>query len=303
MKTALVLNSCFFGFYTHFGFARALEAAGVEIHALGGTSAGSIVAAAMASGLSAAQGLEFACSFKPTDFWDPDSLAGSVLRLGRVRGQLFERILGENLLVGRIEDCPRPLVIATTALPLMTPLILSRGPLARAVRASCSVPLIFQPVRLGANVLVDGGLVIEAPLRAIVERHRIERAILHFAWWHRATGPVRMSPALKREIAWARSRGVEVTVARTEYPRIEPERLDGVDEAIAVGKRSAERLLAGSRPGRTSVIRDDSLPRGLDDRRAFERVGGDASRLSFGIVPAGSDDRWASSGSAGSNGS
>src|SRR5271155_3778416 len=96
MRVGLVLNSCFFGFYAHFGFARTLEAAGVELHAFGGTSAGSVVAATMASGLSAERGLEIAVSFTAADFWDPDSFVGSIVRLGRVRGERFEAILRDG---------------------------------------------------------------------------------------------------------------------------------------------------------------------------------------------------------------
>lgn len=243
VRTGLVLNSCFFGFYAHFGFARALERAGVSLDAFGGSSAGAVVAAAMASGLGAERGVELALGLRPRDFWDPDSLAGSVMRLGRVRGERFESILRERLPAARIEDCPRPLVVATTALPLLTPVLLGRGPLARAVRASCAVPLVLQPVRLEGRLLVDGGVVTEAPLRALVERHSLERVILHVAGWERPGGPPPLDPGLRRAIAWARARGVVVSLARTVYPRLEPDRLERAGEAVAAGERSAGRLL------------------------------------------------------------
>ena len=61
--------------------------------------------------------------------------------------------------------------------------------------------------------------------KALVERHGIERAIVHVAGWERPGGLPPIDPGLKRAISWARARGVDVRVARTVYPRLEPESL------------------------------------------------------------------------------
>jgi predicted acylesterase/phospholipase RssA len=111
------------------------------------------------------------------------------------------------------------------------------------VRASCAVPLLLQPVRLGGRLLVDGGVSIEAPLRALIERAGLERAIVHIGSWERLGGPPPIDRGLKRAIAWARARGVRVHVARTVYPRLEPERLERAPEAVARGERSGRALV------------------------------------------------------------
>ncbi|MEZ0230418.1 MAG: patatin-like phospholipase family protein, partial [Planctomycetota bacterium] len=149
MTLGLVLNSCFFGFYAHFGFARELERAGVPIAAAAGSSAGAIVAAIVASGLGASRGLDMALSFTRDDFWDPEPLHRAVARLGLVRGERLERILEAHLPHARIEACPLPLVIAAVSVPPLVPRLLTEGPLARAVRASCAIPFVLQPVPLG----------------------------------------------------------------------------------------------------------------------------------------------------------
>ncbi len=207
------------------------------------------MAAAVASGYGAARGLEMALSFARDDFWDPEPLHRAVTRLGLVRGERMERILETHLPRSRIEDCPMPLVVSAVSVPLLAPRLLTEGPLARAVRASCAVPFVIQPVRLGGELLWDGGVKIDAPLRALVQRAPLRAAILHFASWSEPTVP----PRLRREIAFAERAGVRVHLARTRYPRIDPDRLDRAPEAVAAGAESARRLIARfSRAGGTA---------------------------------------------------
>lgn len=249
----LAFNSCFFGFYAHFGFARELERAGVEASAFAGSSAGAIVAACLASGLGAERGIDLALGLRRADFWDEDHALGTILRLGRVRGARFEKLLEERLPVARIEACPRPLLIATTVLPLLEARVLSSGPLARTVHASCAVPLLLQPVRLGRELHVDGGVRSEAPVRALVERYRPASLIVHVGSWAREKGarrggPPPLDPGLARSIQHARARGTRVVVARTVYPRLDPDRLERAGDAVLAGERTARRLLARALP-------------------------------------------------------
>jgi NTE family protein len=239
VATALVFNSCFFGFFAHLGFLRELERAGIEAGAASGSSAGALAAAAVASGLPAERALEMALALRREDFWDPDPLLPAALRLGRVRGARFEDLLRRHLPRERIEDCRIPLVISAVSLPFLAPRLLARGPLATAIHASCAVPFLLQPVRFGNELLWDGGVRIEAPLQAVLQRSEVKRAIVHVAGW-RANG---ISPSLRREILQARRSGVEVHVARTLYPAVDPDHLDRAPAAVAAGAESARRLL------------------------------------------------------------
>lgn len=65
----------------------------------------------------------------------------------------------------RIEDLPVP--FACNALDLVSGKehVFRKGPLARAIRASMSLPVVMEPVRFGRMVLVDGGLADNAPVR------------------------------------------------------------------------------------------------------------------------------------------
>ena len=186
-----------------------------------------------------------ALSFTRDDFWDPEPLHRAVARLGLVRGERLERILEAHLPHARIEACPLPLVIAAVSVPPLVPRLLTEGPLARAVRASCAIPFVLQPVPLGGELLWDGGVKIDAPLRALVHRldgsgAPLRDAILHVASWREPTVP----PRLRRDIAFAERAGVRVHVARTRYPRIEPDSLRRAPEAVEAGAESARRLIA-----------------------------------------------------------
>ena len=238
--TAFVFNSCFFGFFAHLGFLRELERAGVEAGAASGSSAGALAAAAVASGLPAERALDMALALRREDFWDPDPPLHAALRLGRVRGARFEDLLERHLPCKRIESCRIPLVISAVSLPFLAPRLLERGPLATAIHASCAVPFLLQPVRFGNELLWDGGVRIEAPLRAVLERSGARRAIVHVARWRTTNG---ISPSLRREIAQARRSGVEVHVARTLYPPVDPDHLDRAPVAVQAGAESARRLL------------------------------------------------------------
>jgi NTE family protein len=247
MRVGLVLNSCFFGFYAHLGFARELETAGIVFDAFGGSSAGALVAAALASGMTAKDTFERTLFESTTEFWDPDPWPSAIVRLGLVRGDRIERILEKVYPVARIEDCPRPLVVTATALPLLEPLALSRGPLARSVRASMAVPFLIQPVDVEGRLCVDGGVRNDAPLSAVLDRTPLDAVVVHAAYWRRpeerTKDPPRLTSDLARAVRKARARGVRVLVSKTVYPRLEPDKLHRAGEAVLAGERSARALL------------------------------------------------------------
>ena len=58
-----------------------------------------------------------------------------------------------------------PLGIVATDLNSGEPVLFRRGNTGSAVRASSSVPAVFQPVRIGTREYVDGGLVAPVPVR------------------------------------------------------------------------------------------------------------------------------------------
>jgi len=75
--------------------------------------------------------------------------------------EFFQQLIGE----ANIEDLPLP--FACNAVDLLTgqEIIFSKGNLAKAIRASMSLPFIFEPVNWNGHLLVDGGLINNAPVK------------------------------------------------------------------------------------------------------------------------------------------
>ncbi len=147
----LALSSSFFGFFAHCGFAAALYEAGHRPAKITGSSAGALVAAALASGLEPAQVREILFEVKREDFWDP------FIGFGFLRGKKFERHL-EARFAREFSQTKIPLAVSVFDLWSWKTRYLNEGSVAKAVVASCSVPLMFHPVRMGGRIFLDGGI-------------------------------------------------------------------------------------------------------------------------------------------------
>ena len=175
-RFGLVLSAGYFGFFGHAGLLAALEEAGLAPQAWAGTSAGALVAAMGASGMSAGRIADLLASIKRDDFWDPSplDLVMDTLRgrggTGLLRGERFRALLDRHLPVREIESCPSPLVVVTSDITGASPKVHDRGPLAAAVHASCAYPGLFRAVDDDGAQLWDGGLVDKAPLVALADR-------------------------------------------------------------------------------------------------------------------------------------
>jgi NTE family protein len=183
-RFGLVLSAGYFGFFGHAGLVAALEAEELTPAAWAGTSAGALVAAMGASGMTAREIGELMSAVKRDDFWDPAplSMLWDTIRgrgaTGLLRGRRFRELLEKHLRVRTIEACASPLVIVTSDVTSASPRVHDRGPLAAAVHASCAYPGLFQTVEDDLSQLWDGGLVDKAPLVALADRARDLEALL-----------------------------------------------------------------------------------------------------------------------------
>lgn len=148
--------------FAHVGVIQVLEEAGIRPNLVVGTSAGSVVATLYASGRSGAQLQQVADSMEEaaiTDWTLP------IFSRGMLRGEALARYIN-TLVKGRlIEDMTLPLGIVATDLNSGQGVLFRRGDTGTAVRASSSVPGVFQPVKIGLREYVDGGLVSPVPVR------------------------------------------------------------------------------------------------------------------------------------------
>ncbi len=143
----------------HIGVLRALLTLGVPVDCVAGTSSGSVVGALAAAAVSPDEMEALARGTRWRDIVRP-----VIPRLGLLDGARLERLLVKVLGDRLIEDLALPYAAVATDIITGTEVVLKSGPLASAVRASCSVPGFFTPVELDGRLLVDGGVVDNVPV-------------------------------------------------------------------------------------------------------------------------------------------
>jgi NTE family protein len=146
--------------FAHIGVIQVLEEAGIKPDLVVGTSAGSLVAALYAHGKTGAELASVALTLDEgtiTDWAFPGR--------GMIRGDALARFVREHTKGQPIEQMKMRLGIVATDLDSGAGMLFERGDTGQAVRASSSVPAVFQPVRIGDREYVDGGLVSPVPVR------------------------------------------------------------------------------------------------------------------------------------------
>lgn len=163
LKVGLALGSGGARGAAHTGVLKVLQAEGIPISMVAGSSIGSLIGAAMAVGIPLEQveqeWLETSAarvfrSFLPT-----------FPRAGLSSGNELKKYLTQLLGDVRIEDLDMPYAAVACDMDTGESVVLKDGSLVSAVRASTAIPGIFHPLRSGDRLLVDGGLVDPVPIQ------------------------------------------------------------------------------------------------------------------------------------------
>lgn len=164
-RIGLALGGGFARGIAHAGVLQVFEDQGIPIHCITGVSAGSIAAAAYASGATPQEIAQAGCAMRFGDVarW-------SLCRMGFVVSERMKRFLERLLKSYRFEEMRIPLGVLATDLCTGQPVRFSgSGDVFLPIRASCSYPGLFQPVRYDGRLLVDGAMSMEIP--AALARH------------------------------------------------------------------------------------------------------------------------------------
>jgi len=146
--------------FAHTGALKVLDDAGIRADVVVGTSAGSVVGALYAGGIRNDELLATALKV------DEDQLFDFVLpNRGFIVGNRLQTYLDEALNGRLIEQLNVPFVAVATELQTGRRVAFNRGDVGAAVRASCSVPGIFQPAMIEGREYVDGGLTSPVPVK------------------------------------------------------------------------------------------------------------------------------------------
>ncbi|MCD8478829.1 MAG: patatin-like phospholipase family protein [Candidatus Cloacimonetes bacterium] len=133
-----------------------------EISGIVGTSMGAIIGACAAYGIEAPQMLEMAEEISTIELFNPLNL--DFTRSGIFDGKAIHKLFAHWTNKARIEDCDIPFIAVAFDLYRQCSILIDKGQLADAMRASSSLPYIFAPHEIGDYLLVDGGVAHPLPL-------------------------------------------------------------------------------------------------------------------------------------------
>jgi NTE family protein len=158
-STGLVLSGGGARGFAHLGVMKALEEAGIGYDLAGGTSIGAVMAAYAGMDLPAddiiASARE-AFKMNPTGDYNLVPLISLVggKRLRKIIDSAVMAAMGEDIL---IEDLWKGFFCVTSNYSMSSECVLTRGPLAKSIRASVSIPGALPPVMLDGDLHIDGG--------------------------------------------------------------------------------------------------------------------------------------------------
>ena len=230
----LALSAGFFGFFAHTGVLLALERAAIAPRRLVGVSAGALAGGLWASGMSAKQIEQELVSLRRVDFWDPGLPIGGLLKGGLFAAKL--RALLDDRGVARVEDCPLEFAAVVYDVTARRVRPVARGPLGPAIQASCTVPLMFRPLRHEGRLLLDGVLADRLGLCALAPEERVLHHLL------RSRSPWR---GLRRGAPDVLSEGpCRKVLVVDDLPRVSPFRLEAGPGALERAYAATSRWLA-----------------------------------------------------------
>ncbi len=149
--------------FAHLGVLKVLAEHNIPIDYIAGTSAGSIVGAGVACGLSIEEQIAIGKKmswFRMTGF--------SYSAKGILSNASMGDFLIKNFPYKKIEDLPIPFAAVACDLETGKEVVFKeKGDLATAIRASCAIPGVFAPVESDGKLLIDGGVVALVPTKAV----------------------------------------------------------------------------------------------------------------------------------------
>lgn len=164
VKVGLALGGGAAKGFAHIGVIKMLEANGIQPAVVAGTSAGSVVGALYASGMDAYALQEKAFALDESSIRDVSLFSGGVVKGAKLQDYV-------NQLIGNrtFEKLRKPFAAVATRLEDGQRTVFVRGNVGQAVRASSSIPGVFEAVAIGKHHFVDGGVVSPVPVDAARE--------------------------------------------------------------------------------------------------------------------------------------
>lgn len=148
--------------FAHLGVLKALEEKGIKPDVVSGVSAGAIAGAFYAAGIKPDKALEIIKQYRFFEL--------ARLRFPR-RGLFTLDNVGESIKneipYQKLEELPTPLIVGATDILEGKINYFTEGPIASAVQASSSIPVLFNPVTIDGKLYADGGVLANQPIKPL----------------------------------------------------------------------------------------------------------------------------------------
>jgi NTE family protein len=229
----------------HIGVLRALHEHNVPIHSIAGVSAGSVVAAAYASGTPIDEIEDAARQMKFRDVaqWTLDWK-------GVLDSERMDRFLRKLMRVHVFEKMPTPLAVVASDLSSGLPAVFRKhGDAVTPVRASCAYPGLFKPVELQGRILVDGMVAMEVPAKPLQEMGASHVLSVYLPGEDETVDPLNVVQIVNRcfqvmssrlENEWRRHSDLVIV---PEVGGVSWDRFDNVRDVIRAGEKAVEKAL------------------------------------------------------------
>jgi len=163
-KIGLALGSGAARGLAHIGVIKVLEENNVPIDYITGSSIGAMIGGFYASGLSVAEIEKIALKITNQEMF---SLIDPRVGKGLIKGEKIKAFVENSLSIKNFKDCRLPFSATATDIKTGEIVVLNSGNMADAIRASISMPLVFQPVEREGKTLVDGGVSAPVPVEIV----------------------------------------------------------------------------------------------------------------------------------------
>lgn len=161
-KVGLVLGGGGARGYAHIGVLKVIEKYNIPVDFIVGSSMGSIIGACYAAGMPIEEIEKTASNMSHLEFLQ--LLDFNFPRKGLISGKILERYFDELIDGKTFKDLKIPFVVTATDIVTGREIVIKEGSVAKAIRASISIPGIFVPVKHDKYILADGSIVNFLPV-------------------------------------------------------------------------------------------------------------------------------------------
>jgi NTE family protein len=229
----------------HVGVLRELERHHIPIDLLAGTSVGSLIGGAYASGLSPDQIERLATTIS----WN-DLGRVTISKLGFYNNERTEDYVRKNFPTTEFEKARIPFGAVATDIQTGRMVIFTEGSLPLAIRASCAMPIFYTPVMVNGRMMVDGGLVGHIPASvARLMGADIVIAVDVNSMHLPIPPPTHLFTVMSQALSVMGRSAVQYLyadadiVVRPQIEQVRPDDLSKAPEMIAAGEEAARRVV------------------------------------------------------------